>query len=47
MARQILDPVYPIVFLDGLYSKARINGKVETQVVYNVIGINIEGKKEV
>ena len=42
-----LDQVYPIVFLDGLYSKARVNGKVETQVVYNVIGINVEGKKEV
>lgn len=42
-----LEAVYPIVFLDGLYSKARINGKVETQVVYNIIGITIEGKKEV
>ena len=39
--------VYPIVFLDGMYSKARINGKVETQVVYNIIGITVEGKKEV
>ena len=30
-----------------MYSKARINGKVETQVVYNIIGITVEGKKEV
>ncbi len=42
-----LEAVYPIVFLDGMYSKARIDGKVETQVVYNIIGITIEGKKEV
>ena len=42
-----LEAVYPIVFLDGMYSKARINGKVETQVVYNIIGITVEGKKEV
>jgi len=41
-----LEAVYPIVFLDGMYCKARINGKVETQVVYNIIGVTIEGKKE-
>ena len=41
-----LEAAYPIVFLDGMYCKARINGKVETQVVYNIIGITIEGKKE-
>ena len=41
-----LEAVYPIVFLDGMYCKARINGKVETQVVYNIIGVTVEGKKE-
>lgn len=44
---RVLEKVYPIVFLDGMYSKARIDGKVQTQVIYNVIGITIEGKKEV
>ena len=29
-----------------MYCKARINGKVETQVVYNIICVTIEGKKE-
>lgn len=42
-----LEKVYPIVFLDGMYSKARIDAKVVTQVVYNIIGITVEGKKEV
>ena len=41
-----LEAAYPIVFLDGMYCKARRNGKVETQVVYNIIEITIEGKKE-
>ena len=30
-----------------MYSKAIIEGKVETQVIYNIIGITIEGRKEV
>lgn len=42
-----LEKVYPIVFLDGMYSKARVDGKVQTQVVYNIIGITVEGKKEI
>ena len=42
-----LDPVYPIIFLDGMFSKARVDGQVITRVVYNIIGINIDGKKEV
>ena len=39
-----LEKVYPIVFLDGMYSKARVDRKVQTQVVYNIIGITVEGK---
>lgn len=42
-----LDKVYPILFLDGMYSKARKEGHVETVVVYNIIGINRERKKEI
>ena len=30
-----------------MYSKARKEGHVETVVVYNIIGINREGKKEI
>lgn len=42
-----LESVYPIIFLDGLYTKVRIEGRVTTRVVYNIIGINMEGRKEV
>ena len=42
-----LDPLYPIVFLDALYVKMRHEGRVENRAVYAVIGINIEGRKDV
>lgn len=42
-----LERVYPIIFLDGMYSKAREDGRVITKVVYNVIGINSSGYKDV
>jgi putative transposase len=42
-----LEKVYPIMFLDGMYSKAREENRVITKVVYNVIGINTSGYKDV
>ena len=41
-----LNAVYPIVYLDALRVKARINGHVQTRVIYLVIGVNLAGTKE-
>lgn len=42
-----LDKVYAAVFLDAMYFKARDEGKVVTKVLYNVMGVSIEGKKDI
>ena len=42
-----LDAVYPILFMDGMYFKSRDNGRVVTKVLYNILGINQEGYKEI
>ena len=42
-----LESIYPIVFLDGMFHKVREDNRVTTKVLYNIIGINMEGKKEV
>lgn len=42
-----LDAVYPIVFLDGIVFKVRKGAKVINKCVYSVLGINMEGRKEI
>ena len=42
-----LDPVYAIIFLDAMFFKAREHGKVVTKVIYNILGINQEGQKDI
>jgi len=41
-----LDPVYPFVFLDCMHYKVRENGTVESRAIYNILGINMQGKKD-
>jgi len=41
-----LDPVYPFVFLDCMHYKVRENGTVESPAIYNILGINMQGKKD-
>lgn len=41
-----LEAVYPFVFLDCIHYKVRANGTVEGRAVYTLLGINIEGKKD-
>lgn len=41
-----LEAVYPIVWLDAMHCKVRDNGKVTHKAVYNVIGINKDGYKD-
>ena len=42
-----LEAVYPVIFMDGIYFKSRENGKVVTKVIYNILGVNQEGYKEI
>lgn len=41
-----LDPVYPIIFMDALVIKLKVERTVKQAVIYGVIGINMEGVKE-
>ncbi len=42
-----LEKVYPIVFLDAMHYKVKENGVCKTKALYNILGINKEGKKEI
>lgn len=42
-----LEAIYPIVFLDAMFFKVRDNNQVRQKVLYNILGINQEGFKEV
>lgn len=42
-----LNKMYPIIFLDGMHFKIRDNGKVVGKVLYNILGINSQGIKEI
>jgi len=42
-----LEAVYPTVFLDGIVFKVRKDSKVINKCVYSVLGINMDGKKEI
>jgi putative transposase len=42
-----LDAVYPVVFLDGIVFKVRKDAKVINKCVYSVLGINMDGRKDI
>ncbi|MEL6186848.1 MAG: IS256 family transposase [Myxococcota bacterium] len=42
-----LDPVYPIVYLDGFVVKVRKDGAIRNRTVYIALAINMRGLKEV
>jgi len=42
-----LRPVYAIVYLDAIHIKLKRDGKVENVAVYNVLGVDLEGKKDI
>ena len=42
-----MESIYPIVRLDAIHYKIRENGKVLSKAVYTILGVNLEGKKEV
>lgn len=42
-----LASVYAIVFMDAIFFKSRVEGRVEQRCVYNLLGIDLQGRKEV
>ena len=42
-----LEAIYPIVFLDGIVFKVRKDSRVINKCVYSVLGINMDGRKEI
>lgn len=42
-----LAPIYAILFMDAIHIKLRRDGKVENVAVYTVLGVNVDGKREI
>jgi putative transposase len=42
-----LASIYPIVYLDALHIKLRREGKVENNAVYTVLGVDVEGHRDI
>ena len=44
---RLLEAIYPEVFFDGIVFNSRKDNKIFTKCVYSVLGINMEGQKEI
>jgi putative transposase len=42
-----LESVYAVVFFDGIVYKVRTDGKIKNRCVYTVLGINMDGRKDI
>jgi len=42
-----LQEIYTMLFIDGIQYKVREDGRIKSKALYSVIGINLEGKKEI
>jgi putative transposase len=42
-----LDPIYQMVFLDGIIFKVRKDSRIVNKCLYSVLGISMEGHKEI
>ena len=42
-----LEGLYCIVWLDCMHYKVKVEGKVESRALYNILGVNQEGQKEI
>jgi transposase-like protein len=42
-----LASIYPIIYLDAIHIKLRREGKIETTAVYTVLGVDLEGHRDV
>ena len=42
-----LETIYPFLYLDAIHYKVRENGSYVSKAFYTVLGVNLEGKKEI
>lgn len=42
-----LERLYPIIWMDAMHFKVREDGMVRTKAIYTILGVDLEGKKEV
>ena len=41
-----LEAIYPIVWLDAIHYKIKENGRYISKAIYTILGLNMDGKKE-
>lgn len=41
-----LEPLYAIVWMDAMFYKVRHEGRVQSRALYNILGVNKDGRKE-
>lgn len=44
---RLLEPIYPFIFMDAIHYKVRDSGQIVNRAAYIIIGVNIEGYKDV
>ena len=42
-----LETLYPIIWMDAMHFKVRDEGSVKSKAIYTILGVNLEGKKEI
>lgn len=42
-----LESIYPVIWLDAMHYKVRVEGIVQSKAVYSVLGVGMDGMKEV
>ena len=42
-----LAPIYPILYLDAIHIKLKRSGKIDNVAVYNVLGVDLDGHREI
>ena len=42
-----LERLYPIIWMDAMHFKIRVEGQVKSRAIYTILGVNMEGRKEV
>jgi len=45
--RRSLEEIYALLYIDGIRYKVRDNGVIKSKTVYGVVGIDLEGRKDV
>ena len=42
-----LESIYPVIWLDAMHFKVRENGVVKAKAIYSILGVTLDGQKEV